>query len=131
MDWKYILTSFQGRINRQPYWLAAIAMGIVFGILFYVIMAAFGSITPSADPAVPASMSFSPIGWVLMAILYIALIWVSLAVQVKRWHDRDKSGWWVIASLIPIVNIWAFIVTGFLRGTPGPNSYGEDPLAGR
>ena len=51
-------------------------------------------------------------------------------MQVKRWHDRGKSGWWVLIALIPLVGpIWAIIETGFLPGTSGPNEYGPDPLA--
>ena len=53
---------------------------------------------------------------------------VRLAVSVKRWHDRDKPGTWVLINLIPLVGgIWAFVEVGCLRGTFGPNNYGEDP----
>ena len=63
-----------------------------------------------------------------MLVLQVLLIWISLAVQIKRWHDRDKSGWWVLINLIPLIGaIWAFVETGCLRGTVGPNAYGPDP----
>jgi uncharacterized membrane protein YhaH (DUF805 family) len=81
-----------------------------------------------------------------------------LAVAAKRLHDRDKSAWWLLVFyLLPgllaligagfsiatetwlalgllgamalAINIWAFIELGCLRGTPGPNQYGPDPLA--
>lgn len=65
---------------------------------------------------------------VLALILYIPLIWCSLALQIKRWHDRDKPGTWVLINLIPLVGgIWAFVEVGCLRGTFGPNNYGDDP----
>ena len=52
--------------------------------------------------------------------------WVSLAISVKRWHDRGKSGWWVLIGFIPIIGgLWALIETGFLGGDPGPNQYGD------
>jgi hypothetical protein len=53
-----------------------------------------------------------------------------LAGQAKRWHDRDKSAWWVLVYFIPIIGwLWSFIVAGFLRGTSGYNRFGPDPLA--
>ena len=50
-------------------------------------------------------------------------------VHIKRFHDRDKSGWWVLIGLIPIIGaIWLLIELGFLKGTPGPNRFGS-PVA--
>ena len=49
----------------------------------------------------------------------------SIIVYIKRFHDRDKSGWWVLIGLIPIIGgIWLLIELGFLKGTPGPNRFG-------
>jgi len=63
-----------------------------------------------------------------MVVLYIPVVWFSLALQVKRWHDRGKSGWWVLINLIPFVGgLWALVECGFLRGTEGPNQFGPDP----
>ncbi|TGR16409.1 DUF805 domain-containing protein, partial [Mesorhizobium sp. M8A.F.Ca.ET.197.01.1.1] len=48
----------------------------------------------------------------------------------KRWHDRNKSGWWTLIGLIPIIGgIWLLIELGILEGTRGANQYGPDPLA--
>ena len=53
-------------------------------------------------------------------------------VYIKRFHDRDKSGWWVLLNLVPVIGwLWALIDNGFLRGTDGPNRFGENPLAGQ
>lgn len=61
-------------------------------------------------------------------VLYIPFIWTSLAIAVKRWHDRDKSGWWILIGIIPLIGpIWQFVETGCLRGTMGRNQYGSDP----
>lgn len=62
-------------------------------------------------------------------ILFICVtFWISLAVTAKRWHDRGKSGWMVLISFIPVIGpIWTLIECGFLRGTQGRNSYGNDP----
>ena len=50
-------------------------------------------------------------------------------VSIKRWHDRNKSGWWVLFALVPIVgSIWVLVETGFPRGTTGSNNFGADPV---
>jgi len=59
----------------------------------------------------------------------LLLFWPSIAVQVKRWHDLDKSGWWVLANLVPIIGGLIFIGIGFIRGTRGNNRFGSDPAA--
>lgn len=56
---------------------------------------------------------------------FVALV----ATIVKRLHDRDESGWWSLVYFIPVVCLWVFIKCGFLKGTPGPNRFGPDPLA--
>ncbi len=61
---------------------------------------------------------------VLGYIILFGLTWPGLAIQTKRWHDRNKSGWWNLIILIPIVGaIWTTIELGFLKGTPGENRY--------
>ena len=56
------------------------------------------------------------------------MLWVDLAVSVKRWHDRDKSGWMLLIGLIPLVGlVWTLIECGFLDGERGPNQFGESP----
>lgn len=106
VDFQDLFLSFEGRINRAKYWLGVVivmAVDVVALLLFR--------------------------NSVLYWLVAIAMIYPGLAVVVKRWHDRNKSGWWVLITLIPIVGaIWALIEVGFLPGTTGPNQYGEDPL---
>jgi uncharacterized membrane protein YhaH (DUF805 family) len=65
---------------------------------------------------------------ILEFVLLIPYVWILLALQIKRWHDRDKSWVWIFISLIPLVGpIWALVECGFLDGTPGPNKYGPSP----
>ena len=55
-------------------------------------------------------------------ITLVVLVWVELAVAVKRWHDRNKSALWIFFSLIPIIGqIWTLIELGFMKGTKGHN----------
>ena len=62
-------------------------------------------------------------------IFFLIILWPAFAIQVKRWHDRDKSGWWVLINLIPIIGpLWALVEIGFLTGTEGSNRFGDNPL---
>ena len=73
--------------------------------------------------------SFGVMGVVALLVLIVAF-WISLAIAVKRWHDRGKSGWWVLIALVPVIGgFWYIIECGFLKGTTGANAYGADPLA--
>jgi uncharacterized membrane protein YhaH (DUF805 family) len=70
----------------------------------------------------------SPLTALLAFLLAIPAAWANLALQAKRWHDRDKSGWWILVNLVPLVGgLWSFVETGLLPGTPGPNQFGESP----
>jgi uncharacterized membrane protein YhaH (DUF805 family) len=56
----------------------------------------------------------------------LLLAWPALAISAKRWHDRDRSGWWVLVLLLPVVGVlWLLADNGFVRGSPGPNRFGE------
>jgi uncharacterized membrane protein YhaH (DUF805 family) len=81
-----------------------------------------GSYSVSGVAAIP---------YLLLIFGYIfALAWSGIAVGIKRYHDRNKSGFWVLIQFVPFIGaIWYFVETGFLTGTPGPNRFGPDPLA--
>ena len=121
------LLSFQGRMNRAKWWLIGIGISVAEGVLFGIIGAVFGM------PAVDASgnmTSMNPIAGILIFIVIIAAIWVALATSVKRYHDRGKSGWWILINFVPLVGgIWYLVECGFLKGTAGANAFGSDPLA--
>ncbi len=113
IDWQHLLFKFDGRINRAKFWIGYAAVWI---ITFVVMMLA-------------AAIN-SSIVWLLAFLVYLGTLWIAIAVSIKRWHDRGKSGWWILISLIPIVGpLWALIETGFLEGDKGDNQYGPDPLA--
>lgn len=58
------------------------------------------------------------------------LPWPALAVSVKRWHDRDRSGWWLLLNLMPVVGwLWALVGNGLLRGTARPYRCDDGPPA--
>ncbi len=85
---------------------------------------------PFAIAASWASGSFQHLWQPPGAYFMLPVIWPSLVVAIKRWHDRDKSGWWCLINFIPVVGtIWAFVENGCLEGTTGDNRFGPDPLA--
>jgi len=108
-----IFLGFRGRISRRTWWLYGVAALLGLGVLLTVLLRVAGAAEDTAA--------------VLVTLL---LLWPTLAVSVKRWHDRGRSGWWVLVGLIPIVGpLWVLVANGLLRGQPGPNRYGADPKA--
>lgn len=123
-----LFLSFNGRINRQKWWLGSLAVMVTLVVLMMILMFALGGgMTVGPDGQLQGGGAIT----VVSIIVYLAALWPSLALQVKRWHDRDKSGWWVLINLVPFIGgIWALVECGFLEGTKGPNKFGADPLAG-
>ena len=107
------LFSFTGRMSRSDYWLKGLLVLLPFGILNNIL--AYGVAT---DEARAVSM-----------IIGIISLWPALALMIKRLHDRNRSGWFALIFLIPIVGpIWLLIEVAFLKGTTGPNRFGDDPV---
>lgn len=119
--------SFNGRINRAKWWLGSLALAVAIIVLLVIVgFLVGGSMKVGPDGQIQGGGA----GMVAMIIVYLAALWPMLALQVKRWHDRDKSGWWVLINFVPLIGgLWALIECGFLEGTKGPNKFGPDPLA--
>ncbi len=122
------LFSFQGRINRAKYW-AFFGLSILVNLLFVAISSILAMAFANAgDP--DAAQTASIIVSLLQLILVVPYVVAWLAISVKRWHDRNKSGWWILIGLIPLIGpIWIFVECGCLRGTEGDNRFGPDPLS--
>jgi len=108
-----LLFGLRGRISRQTWWLwgvlamlgASVGLFLLFGI---------AGVPLHVREGLPS----------------LLVLWPSIAISVKRWHDRGKSGWWVLITLVPLIGVlWALIENGCLRGTRGDNRFGADPLA--
>ena len=143
MDWGHLFFKFDGRVNRAKFWIAFLifaAINVVLAIVGYV-------------------MDQSVVFQALNSMLGIVILISSIAVGVKRLHDRNKSGWYlllfylvpsvlvvigvligafvedstIIATVLGLlafaIAVWAFIEMGCLRGTIGINQYGPDPVA--
>jgi uncharacterized membrane protein YhaH (DUF805 family) len=132
MDWKYLFTSFEGRINRQPFWLGLLAMMVIQWIVMLVLSMIIGtSMMGGIDPNTPPEQVASAMMSAFIPIFIVALLFLypALAIYTKRWHDRDKSGWWTLILFVPFIGaIWFLVECGFLRGTEGPNRFGNDPI---
>ncbi|HWC94496.1 MAG TPA: DUF805 domain-containing protein [Pseudolabrys sp.] len=104
--------NFSGRAQRSAYWWWALFYFIVLIVADILDVVIFGS--PSA----------------LYAIATLAMLLPTLAVGVRRLHDTDRSGWWLLIALIPLVGIIVLIIFFVQQGTTGPNRFGPNPLGG-
>ena len=169
MDYQWFLFRFEGRINRAEFWLAVLIIlcsmmfvlmvlagfGKIFGIAHRIFAIDIFGIAASFqfakdDPASKTAL-FPQIITIPMTVVFA---WVYAAASIKRLHDRNKSGWWMVPFLVApglfgrfedwlgdsyaaalfglvvfVLYIWGFIEMSFLKGTPGPNRFGPDPLA--
>lgn len=117
MSWTQLLFSVNGRINRATFWLKFAVPVVVIQIVLSILDGVIGTYSVEAGMGV------------LSGIFTLAVIWPGIAVSVKRLHDRNRSGWFYLLILIPLVGaIWYLIDVGCLAGTRGPNRFGPDPL---
>lgn len=142
MEWMILplkrYAEFSGRSRRMEYWMFALLNVIILTVLMFFAFGA-GGMAALADPATIGAgfgAMFGGLG-LLLLIYSLAVLIPSVAVTVRRLHDRDMSGWWylgaVVGSMIPIIGFIvpiAFLVLMALPGTPGPNRYGADPKGG-
>jgi len=104
-------TDVDGRADRPEFWWFALINLIISVVIWSVGIALFGYATGE-----------------LLAIVYgPATLLPSLGVQIRRPHDTNKSGWWIVVSLVPLVGGIVLIVLLAIAGTPGPNRYGPQP----
>ncbi len=131
-----LLFGFNGRIRRTNYWLGLIGASIGLSIILMIVLFLVGGVGVLAAGASgggetagrAAGAGIGILGLVLFLAYFVLAIWIGLALQIKRWHDRDKSGVWCFISLIPFVGaVWVLIECGFMDGTMGPNRFGPSP----
>jgi uncharacterized membrane protein YhaH (DUF805 family) len=108
LSYMQIWFSFQGRIPRKAYWkmffIPMLLAGFIVGI--------FGAALKLGD-------------WTLI-VFQLAIIWPAIAAGAKRLHDTDRSGWWQLISIIPVLGL-VMLYFFVIRGTEGENKYGGDP----
>jgi uncharacterized membrane protein YhaH (DUF805 family) len=116
---------FSGRARRTEYWMFTLFNVIILIVLGIVDRAlGFGSFSGTSGGG---SVAFSASLGVLGGIYSLAVLLPSLAVAVRRLHDTNRSGWWLLIGLIPIIGGIVLLVFFVLEGTRGPNAHGADP----
>ncbi len=122
MEWMLLplrrYADFSGRSRRKEYWM------FVLGVFLAAIVTSFLDAMLGMRGMVFGF--YGPLTVLLMLGVFIP----ALACQVRRFHDQDKSGWFVLLALIPFVGGLIVLVFMCLPGTPGPNQYGPDPMNG-
>lgn len=113
------LFSIRGRISRSQLWLK----WIVPVVVIYVVLGLIARIGAADD-----STALALIASILTVLFALFTIWPGIAINVKRAHDRDWSGWFILLLFVPILNVWPMIELLFLRGTIGSNRFGPDPV---
>ena len=99
---------FSGRAQRKEYWM--------FYLINFIIASGIGLIEGLAG---------SP--GVFSALYGLAVLIPGSAVSVRRLHDIDRSGWWLLIGLIPLIGIIVLLVFMVQDSKPGDNQYGVNP----
>ena len=137
MNFQSLLFSFEGRIGRKIFW--------IWNVCYY---AAIIILISLANTLVPL--------WahLLVPVILLVLLYPDLAMTAKRWHDRNKSSWWLLLNVPLLIGrlaapvaasaadepmmtwqttisfvalfcgVWILVECGFLKGTPGENRFG-------
>jgi uncharacterized membrane protein YhaH (DUF805 family) len=118
MEWATLplkrYADFTGRSRRKEYWMftllcvvVAIVLSVIEGILgLSGVIGYYGPLT---------------------LLFLLGILVPSIAVGIRRLHDTDRSGWWILISFVPFVGGLILLVFYVLEGTKGPNQYGADP----
>ena len=120
--------SFNGRISRSTWWmkyfLPILGISIGLSILDMILGTTFVIAEGNAyNGYVDQTMGILSTVWMLPSI------WIFFAAGAKRIHDRNRSGWFQLLWFVPLLNLWVWIETWFLRGTVGANRFGPDPVS--
>jgi uncharacterized membrane protein YhaH (DUF805 family) len=102
---------FNGRATRSEYWYFTL-LNIVFTLVFGLIDHLMGNFVVEAG--------YGP----LSAIYTLAAITPGVAVSVRRLHDTERSGWWFMITIIPVIGMLVFLYWAIQESDPDPNQYG-------
>ena len=118
-NWKLVVlerfAKFDGRAGRAEFWWFALANLVAYFGLLILMGIGFAIATGLGIVMVLVAVAY-----------YIAIIVPSIGVAIRRLHDTDKSGWWLLIGLIPFGGI-VLLVFYIMEGTAGPNQFGPGP----
>lgn len=106
--------TFEGRARRKEYWFF-----ILFNVLAVVVLGII-------DVVLGTSSKETGLG-LLSGLYLLAVLLPALAVTVRRLHDTDRSGWWILINFIPVIGAFVLLIFTLLDGTPGSNRFGPSP----
>ena len=126
MKWMFLpllrYADFSGRSRRLEYWMFTLFITImIFGLIF-LMLALSGQEYQSED-----QLPFAGVWIGLLVVLGIGIFIPSLAVQVRRLHDQDLSGWWILLGFIPYIGGLIMLVFMLIPGTKGSTRFGSAP----
>ena len=123
MEWMLMpyrrYADFSGRSQRKEYWMFYLLFVIVYAVSLVIMGMGASSIDPVTGEVSEGGV-LATIGGGVLGLFVLGSFIPSLAVSIRRMHDQDRSGWWI---LVPIANL----IFLFIDGTPGPNRFGPDP----
>ncbi len=102
--------AFSGRARRKEYWFYTL-----FYTIFYIVLGIVDGMVLQGTP-------------ILSGIFVLGLLLPTLGVLVRRLHDIDKSGWWALICLVPLIGGLVLLIFCCLKGTEGENRFGADPV---
>lgn len=105
---------FSGRARRKEYWFF-----VLFNIIISIVLAVIDGVTGSFSAE--AGMGL------LGGIYTLAVLIPGLAVSVRRLHDTERSGWWLLIALVPLIGAIVLLVFMVQDSKPGQNQYGANP----
>lgn len=109
---------FEGRINRKFYITRSLIIAVVVMVLYFIIYAATTDIFGI----------MSDFGMMLTLIVQLVGTVAGISLNIRRFHDFNKSGWWILIFMVPFVNLYFSIKLLCIRGDVGTNNYGVDPF---
>ncbi len=119
---------FAGRSRRMEYWMFQLFVILVYVALTAAMLLVGGGLDFEGAEAAP--------GPLVLMIVVVASIWViatvipTFALTIRRLHDTNHSGFWVLIGFIPIIGGLVLLYFMLIEGTRGPNLYGADPKQG-
>jgi uncharacterized membrane protein YhaH (DUF805 family) len=119
MEWMLMplrrYAEFSGRSQRKEYWMYALGLWIAVIVLSII------------EGIVGLSGMVGGVYGPLVTLVLLGTLIPNIAVAIRRLHDIDKSGWWLLISLVPLVGSLVLLYFFVSDGTPGPNQFGPDP----
>jgi uncharacterized membrane protein YhaH (DUF805 family) len=108
--------TFRGRARRREYWMYLL---VYLGI--YLLLMLVDALTGTFEMESESGL--------LSGLFMLGTLLPSIAVAVRRLHDTDRSGWWLLLGLIPLVGQIVLLYFLIQEGDEGSNVFGSDPKA--